>query len=100
MCQTPHDCDVKEIEPTMRCPERATAAARVFIEGLGCPNCAMRVQNALVQLDGVATAFVGLFPPIGTVRYDPARVSVDDLLSAIASAGDGANHSYRGQLLS
>jgi copper chaperone CopZ len=99
MCDAPHDCHVKQVDPVMRHLERATAAARLFVEGMGCPNCAMRVQNALAQLDGVATAYVGLFPPIGTVRYDPVRVSVDDLLAAVAGAGSGTRHAYRGQVL-
>ena len=99
MNEVAHNCHVDRIEPKMRHPEYATASARLFVEGMGCPRCAIRVQNALVCLDGVATAYVSLYPPHGTVRYDPQQVSVDDLLGAVSGAGRDTRHVYQAQVL-
>lgn len=95
MNNTSHDCHVERLEPMTSHPERATASAQLVIEGMGCPRCAIRVQNSLVQLDGVAAAYISLYPPLGTVRYDPARVDVRDLLNAVSTAGHDSRHVYR-----
>jgi copper chaperone CopZ len=99
MSNMTHDCHVERVEPTTSHPERAVASARLLVEGMGCPRCAIRVQNALVRLDGVAAAYISLYPPLGTVRYDPERLSVDDLLNAVATAGQDSKHIYLARAL-
>jgi copper chaperone CopZ len=66
---------------------------------MGCPNCANRVHNALVSLDGVAGAHVRLDPPIATVRYERERLTEADLIAAVARAGAGTHHMYRARVL-
>ncbi len=99
MADSPHGCHVEPLLSTMRDPERATATASFLVSGMGCRNCAMRVRNALVAVEGVAAAYVGLSPPIAVARFDPGRTSVDDLLDAVASAGAGTHHEYRGRVM-
>jgi Cu+-exporting ATPase len=51
-----------------------------------CAACANRIERTLNDLDGVA-ASVNFATEAAAVRYDPGRVSVDDLLEAVESAG-------------
>lgn len=87
-------CEVRPLRPNPLPPGTATASVRLLIGGLGCENCAVRVRNALVSLDGVADALVCLTPPVASVTYDPARVDPEDLVAAVAKAGDGSRHEY------
>lgn len=73
----------------------AAADAKLRIHGMVCPNCAARVYNALVRLEGVAEVEVWLRPPVAAVRFDSARVSLSRLLSAVAAAGVGSGRHYR-----
>jgi len=66
---------------------RGIAMARVAIGGLHCLVCARRVEHLLVLLRGVSEARVHDALGMVVVRYDPARVTQDDLFSAVACAG-------------
>ncbi len=94
-----HGCGHRDVErlppPPREAAEAATAEVRLLIEGMGCRNCVARVYNALVSLDGVGAADVGLDPPVGVVRYDPARVSPSELVAAVSRAGAASHHRYR-----
>jgi P-type Cu+ transporter len=59
------------------------------IEGMTCASCVARVQKKLNALEGV-DASVNLATEKASVRYDGARVSVEELLQAVESAGYGA----------
>jgi Cu+-exporting ATPase len=63
-------------------PERVDLA----LEGMTCAACANRIERTLNDLDGVA-ASVNFATEAASVRYDPRRVSVDDLLEAVEAAG-------------
>lgn len=67
---------------------------RLMVSGMGCANCATRVRNNLVRLDGVVSADVDWQSGLTFVDYIPARVTPDDLLRAVAQAGDGVRHQY------
>jgi Cu+-exporting ATPase len=56
------------------------------IEGMTCASCAARIEKNLNRLAGVE-ASVNFASEQAAVRYDPARVRVDDLLGAVAGAG-------------
>lgn len=92
-------CHVRPIEPKKASTERGTAYVRLVIAGMGCPNCAMRVRNALVSVDGVAEANVNLMPPVSRVLYDSARVTTEQMMAAVAGAGQGTHHEYRARPL-
>lgn len=87
-------CDVKALKSRFPA-QRGTDRALIVVQGMGCRNCRNRVQNALVELPGVASAEVTLHPPVATVRYDSSRVSYDDLRAAISRAGGRSGHHYR-----
>ncbi|NIM50949.1 MAG: hypothetical protein GTN78_24435 [Gemmatimonadales bacterium] len=92
-------CHVRPLEPKAVPPDRATVTACLAVWGMGCPNCATRVRNALVGLQGVAATYVSLAPPIASVRYDPASVTESDLIAAVAGAAAGTSHEYWARIL-
>ncbi|HUP31524.1 MAG TPA: heavy metal translocating P-type ATPase, partial [Gaiellaceae bacterium] len=56
------------------------------LEGMTCASCATRIERKLNKLDGVE-ASVNFATEQAAVRYDPARVAVDDLIRAVEAAG-------------
>jgi P-type Cu+ transporter len=56
------------------------------LEGMTCASCAARIEKQLNQLDSV-DASVNLATEQASIRYDGGRVSVDDLVRAVESAG-------------
>ena len=61
-----------------------------------CASCAARIEKQLNQLDSVE-ASVNLATEQASVRYDRARVSVDDLFRAVESAGYRASTGARSE---
>jgi Cu+-exporting ATPase len=61
-----------------------------------CASCAARIEKQLNQLDTVE-ASVNLATEQASVRYDRARVSVDDLFRAVESAGYRASTGARSE---
>lgn len=74
-------------------------AACLAIWGMGCPNCAKRIHNALLALEGVLQVNVVLEQAIATVAYDPQTVSVSDLLRSVAASGRESQHNYRAGIM-
>jgi P-type Cu+ transporter len=56
------------------------------IEGMTCASCAARIENKLNAVEGVE-ASVNLLTNKAAIHYDDERVSVEDLLRAVESAG-------------
>jgi Cu+-exporting ATPase len=61
--------------------------AELKISGMTCVNCVKAIENSLSKVDGVSSATVNLGTEIGTVEYDPNKVKVSDLESAVINAG-------------
>ena len=57
------------------------------IQGMTCNHCVMRVQKALKGTAGVQDAQVDLQKAEAVVSYDDAKVTVDNLASAVVEAG-------------
>jgi Cu+-exporting ATPase len=57
------------------------------VEGMDCPSCAAHIETAVRKLPGVADVSVLVAAGRANVAYDPARVSTDQIKSAIGSAG-------------
>lgn len=55
-----------------------------------CGSCKMLVEMSVTELPGIEKAEVDLAAETTHVEYDPAQVSVDDIVSAIRTAGYGA----------
>src|SRR5687767_13494814 len=66
-------------------------AERVDLElaGMTCAGCATRIERALNKLDGVE-ATVNLATEGAAVRFDPARIDVDEVIAAVEEIGYGA----------
>ena len=68
-----------------------------FITGMGCPNCANRVHNRLIDRPGVVKAEVRHEIGTAEVTYLPAKISAPQLVDLVAEASD-ERHIYRGVL--
>ena len=73
--------------------------ATLIVWGMGCPNCATRVRNSLLALDGVYGVDVYLNMAVAEVSYDSQKVMPMDFAAAIAKAGNDGRHEYRAQLV-
>lgn len=60
------------------------------ITGMTCASCVQNVERGLVKLDGVHKAAVNLTTEKAIVEFDPARVTVRDILKAVSDIGYGA----------
>jgi len=74
-------------------------AAYLAVGGMGCQNCANRVNNALLSQEGVIATKVYLGEGIAIVAYQPEQIQPQALLAAVAAAGDGGKHRYTAELL-
>jgi Cu+-exporting ATPase len=57
------------------------------VQGMSCASCVNRVQTALNQVPGVINATVNFATEKATVVYGSDQVTVEDLSTAVASAG-------------
>jgi copper chaperone CopZ len=57
------------------------------IEGMSCPSCSTTVLTALNRTDGVLDARVTYTPPQAVAKYDPSKVDVAALITAITRTG-------------
>ncbi len=55
--------------------------------GFSCPSCVAKIEKQVGRLDGVATAKVHFASARIEIDHDPALVSVDELVAAVARAG-------------
>lgn len=78
---------------------RNADSALLAVWGMGCPNCATRVRNSLLALEGVLGADVYLNMALAEVRYNGRKVSPDALVDAVSRAGNDGRHEYRAQLI-
>ena len=57
------------------------------VDGMTCASCVNRITRFLRKVDGVEDANVNLASESATVRFDPTRVGVADLVAAVDAAG-------------
>jgi copper chaperone CopZ len=88
-------CHVEPIQKAVTKEERETVArALLAVWGMGCPNCAMRVRNRLMMLEGVTDTYVDHTVGIARVMFNPSMVTIPALIDAVASAGNDGRHEY------
>lgn len=56
-------------------------------EGFSCPSCVNKIEKRVGRLDGVESVKVHFASARVEVDHDESRVSVDDLVTAVAKAG-------------
>ncbi len=61
------------------------------IEGMHCGACATGIQMLVSSMDGVGSIFVDYETKKGTVEFDPAKVTKDQIIKAIEELGYKAN---------
>ena len=94
------NCHVDPLEkPLDRQAIESAVAAYLLVGGMGCQNCAMRVRNGLLGLEGVIAAEVELGQGLAAAAYDPERVTTEDLIQAVSNAGNDGRHNYFAQLI-
>ena len=82
-------------------PRQLAQAATVIllVRGMDCPACALRVRNALLQIEGVVAADVALDHGLAKIWYDAQRVQPELLAVRLPTLADDANHHYTAQLV-
>jgi copper chaperone CopZ len=73
--------------------------ATLIVWGMGCPNCATRVRNSLLKLDGVYGVDVYLNMALAEVSYDREKTAPTELVAAVSCAGNDGHHQYRAELI-
>lgn len=74
-------------------------SALLAVWGMGCENCAARVRNSLLAMDGVFGVDVYLNMALAEVRYNGQKVSAEMLVEAVSRAGNDGRHEYLAQLI-
>ena len=98
--QEQDNCHVDPLEKSLDKDALSKAmVAYLAVVGMGCPRCAMRVRNGLLGLDGVLLVEVQLERGIAAAAFDQNRINTDELLWAVAAAGNDGRHNYSAQLI-
>jgi copper chaperone CopZ len=71
-------------------PTGDLATAQLAVEGMHCESCVLLIEEVLAERPGVSSSSVDLESALATVAYDPSRLGLDDLRSAIEEAGYSA----------
>ncbi|XJZ26629.1 heavy metal translocating P-type ATPase [Bacillota bacterium Lsc_1132] len=59
------------------------------ISGMTCAACALRIEKGLNKLEGVETASVNLALEKSAIKYDPAKIKLEDIQKKIEDLGYG-----------
>ncbi len=77
--------DLTQIEETDIKKEPGVAILKV--RGMCCAGCERRIERRLLQIDGVKNADVSYVERKATINFDPAKTSVEEIISVIESSG-------------
>lgn len=61
------------------------------ITGMTCAACAARIEKVLGKMDGISTATVNLALEKATIDFNPAEVTVTDIVAKVEKLGFGAH---------
>ncbi|HAU30695.1 MAG: Copper-translocating P-type ATPase [Desulfotomaculum sp. 46_296] len=64
----------------------------IKISGMSCAACAARIEKKLNSLDGIRKASVNLTTEKANIAYQPGRVKVEEMISAIQTLGYSAEN--------
>ncbi len=65
-------------------PETTQARTRLTVPDISCGHCARTITETLTQLDGIEEVVVDIPRKTVQVIYDPARIDIDRMSSALA----------------
>jgi Cu+-exporting ATPase len=69
--------------------EMTKRTTHLELQGMSCANCAQTVGDALEKRDGVEAASINFATDEGSVEYDPDRITLSELVTAVEDAGYG-----------
>lgn len=93
-------CHVEAIQKAVTAAEQEhVETVRLAVWGMGCSNCASRVRNGLLSLNGVVNADVDHANGTARVEFNPELASIDALILAVGQAGNDGRHEYGATLL-
>ena len=88
-------CQITPVHKSITEEEKLTTLVTYLaISGLNCPNCALRVKNALMNEYGVIDALIDHADGLGEITFNPNLIEKSKLLKIISSAGGDGVHSY------
>lgn len=94
------NCHVEPIQKVITTEEQShVETIRLVVWGMGCSNCASRVRNSLLSLNGVVYADVDHANGTARVAFNPELASIDALIRAVGHAGNDGRHEYGATLL-
>jgi Cu+-exporting ATPase len=68
-------------------PTAKTKKIILPVTGMTCASCAVTVERAISQLDGVSGSFVNLASEKASVEYEPEKLTTGELTAAISDTG-------------
>lgn len=93
-------CHVEIVEKQPSPEEMAVTQNALFeVWGMGCPNCAQRVKNSLLQQPGLVAANVDHMLGLALVQYNPTMITPDEIARAVEAAGGDGRHEYTARLI-
>jgi uncharacterized protein len=66
---------------------------RLFVTGMTCTSCQVRIERALSLIDGVSSAAVSYADSSAVVLFDPVKTSRDAFVDAVTKLGYGVKSS-------
>ncbi|KAG5566259.1 hypothetical protein RHGRI_002008 [Rhododendron griersonianum] len=72
-------------------PDQDISVCRLRIKGMACTSCSESVERALLMVEGVKKAVVGLALEEAKVHFDPNVTDSDRIIEAVEDAGFGAD---------
>lgn len=63
------------------------STVKIPVDGMTCFTCELTVESSLKRLPGVQEADAKVTEQAAYVRYDPSKVSIDDMVAAINKTG-------------
>lgn len=72
-------------------PEPDIAVCQLRIKGMACTSCSESLERALLMVDGVKKAVVGLALEEAKIHFDPTITDTNTIIEAIENAGFGAD---------
>lgn len=82
-----HATPVTKRETPASIPPAEPKTVTLSVEGMTCGGCVLGVRKVLTKLDGVSTAEVSYEDQRAVVTYDPAKVTVEQMIAAINTLG-------------
>jgi Cu+-exporting ATPase len=76
-------------------PSATDTRISLDIQGMSCAACSTRLERVLGRVEGVHEASVNLALEQAAIRFDPARVQVDQLIRSVEGAGFRATETER-----